>query len=125
MTVVDGQNCLEDIIFRDDVPPVGGGMVAGGYKSMGICLEQGAQTAEEIRPVVADAEKLEAFQTCLEKTHEWRPCFVMIIHGLVIAFKNGGFCERIIRMLQAKLMPISMSENEHQVAFEQLETREQ
>ena len=78
MTVVDGQNRMEDIIFCDDIPSVGGGMVAGGYQSMGICLEQGAQPAEEIRPVVADAEELEAFQTCLEKAHERRPCLVMV-----------------------------------------------
>ena len=125
MAVINGQNCLEDIVFRDDISSIGCRMVAGGCQRMGVGLEQGAQAMEEICPIIADAEKLEAFQSCLEKTHERRPCFVMIIHGLVIAFKNGGFCERIIRMLPAKLMPISMSENEHQVAFEQLETREQ
>ena len=78
MTVVDGQNRLEDIIFRDDIPSVGGGMVAGGRQRVGVGLEQGAQSAEEIRPVVADAEELEAFQTCLEKAHERRPCLVMV-----------------------------------------------
>ena len=78
MAMIDGQNCLEDIIFRDDIPSVGGGMVAGGHKSMGICLEQGAQTAEEIRPVVTYTEELEAFQTCLEKAHERRPRFIMV-----------------------------------------------
>ena len=82
MTVVDRQNRLEDIVFRDDVSSIGGGMVTGGCQSMGVRLEQGAQPAEEIRPVVADAEELEAFQTCLEKTHEWRPCLVMVFHFL-------------------------------------------
>ena len=82
MTMIDGQNCLEDIVFRDAVSSIGGGMVAGGYQCMGVSLEQGAQSAEEIRPVIADAEKLEAFQTCLEKTHEWRPCLVMVFYLL-------------------------------------------
>ena len=80
MTVVDGQDGLEDIVFCDDSPSVGRGMVAGGRQSVGVSLEQGAQTAEEIRPVVTYTEELEAFQTCLEEAHERCPCFVMVFH---------------------------------------------
>ena len=120
MAVVDRQDSLEDIIFCDDISSIGGCVVAGGGPCMGVGLEQGAQAGEEIRPIIADAEELEAFQTCLEKTHEGHPCVVMVFHILSIAFENGGFCEGIVWMLPAKIMPISMSENEHQVAFEQL-----
>ena len=42
MAVIDRQNCLEDIIFRDDIPTIGGGMVAGGRQRMGVGFEQSA-----------------------------------------------------------------------------------
>ena len=125
MAVVDGQDGVEYIVFCNGVSPVCRRMVASGRQRMGIGFEQGAQAMEEIRPIITDAEKLEALQSCLEKTHERRPCVIMVFHILSIAFENGGFCERIIRMLPAKFMPISMPENEHQVAFEQLKTRYQ
>ena len=124
MTMVDGQDGLENIVFRDDVPSVGSGMVAGGCQCMGVGLEQGAQAGEEIRPIIADAEELEAFQTRLEKTHERRPCVVMIFHILSEAFENGGFGKRIVWMFPTELVPVAMAENEHQIAFEQLETRD-
>ena len=98
MAVVDGEDGLENIVFRDDVPFVGSGVVAGGRQCMGVGLDQGAQAGEEIRPIIADAEELEAFQTRLEKTHEGRPCVVMVFYILAITFENGCFCKRIVWM---------------------------
>ena len=113
MTMIDRQDGLEDIVFHDDVLSAGGGVVAGGRQCMGIGLEESAQAGEEIRPVVADAEELEAFQTRLEKTHERRPCVVMIFHILSEAFENGGFGKRIVWMFPTELVPVAMAENEH------------
>ena len=98
MTVVDGEDSLEDIVFRNNVSSIGGGVIAGGRQCMGVGFEQGAQAREEIRSIIADAKELEAFQTRLEKTHERFPCIIMVFHLLSIMFENGCFCKRIVWM---------------------------